>query len=92
MKINILNLNSSQLADIAERVVWTFIQTFAGVLLAGNVLDIVEIQSAAQIALTASIASLLSLVKNLASTQLGLGSGATLPRTLESEPNGRKKK
>lgn len=84
-------LNSSQLADILERAIWTFVQTFAGVLLASNVLDLVVIQSAAQIALTASIASLLSLLKNLASTQLGLGSASTLPRHLEPEPNGRKK-
>lgn len=81
-------LTSSQLADVAERVVWTFIQTFTALLLAGNIFDITAIQTAAQAAAAAAIAAGLSLIKSIAATQLGLGSASTLPVTYEPEPNG----
>jgi hypothetical protein len=69
------------LADIAERVIWTFIQGAAATLMLSGFLDIEAWKAAA----VGGVAAVLALVKGTAASQIGSPiSAATLPKTLET--------
>jgi hypothetical protein len=65
--------------DIAERALWTFLQAFIGVLIAGDMVDLSS--GTLRAGAIAGVAAVLALVKSVAATRIGdPGSAATLPR------------
>jgi hypothetical protein len=66
-------------ADLAERALWTFVQAFIGVLLAGGMLDLST--GTLRAGAIAGIAAVLALIKGVAASRIGdPGTAATLPR------------
>jgi hypothetical protein len=65
--------------DLAERVLWTFLQAFAAALIAGGVLDVANVRdvSAWQAAALGGVAAVLSLVKGLVAKFAGQSDSAS---------------
>jgi len=76
----------SFLLDMAERVIWTFVQAFAATLVLSSQLDMSTLKAAG----LAGIAAVLAVIKALAASQIGQkGTAATLPDpapTVPAEP------
>jgi hypothetical protein len=64
-----VNLDRAQLEDMAHRVLWTFLEAFAGFLVAAQVVtfDLSALESAAG----AGVAAVLTVVKEFGRRQLG---------------------
>jgi hypothetical protein len=63
----------SYIIDLAERVVWTFLQAFLGALIAGGVFDVAGVRdvSAWEAAALGGVAAVLSLLKGIAAKFIG---------------------
>lgn len=73
----------SFLLDAAERVFWTFVETFTATLIMAGALEMSTVKAAA----LAGIASVLAVVKALAASQVGQkGTAATLPDPAPTVP------
>lgn len=57
-------------SSVAERVIWTFVQSFTAVLVAAGPADLVSV-STAEAAGVAGLAAVASLIKNIAAKQIG---------------------
>jgi len=74
------------LLDVGERVFWTFLQTFLGLLVVGGWFDVNNITNVGilQSAAVGGAAAVLSLLKGLAGSFVGNGdSAAILPKSLD---------
>ncbi len=53
------------LADLAERAAWTFVQSFFAMFAVANLTNLAEVKSAALAGAVAGVAAVLSLIKNV---------------------------